>query len=395
MPHLTDTLRTDMVGIRRDLHRHPEISHQEHRTAGIVADRLDSLGLKEIRTGVGGTGVVALLRGGRPGPTVMLRADMDALPLVEADRGQPYRSEVEGAHHACGHDGHVAILLTAARILREREADLPGTVSFLFQPAEERVGGAQGMLDEGALEDPRPDACFALHLWNTLPLGQIGVRPGAVFANADHLRITLSGPGGHGAEPHQTSDPVVAVAYLITALQTLVSRETPPLSPSALTIGSIHGGTAPNIIPSRIELQGTLRTFDDALRTKLLRRINDLVQDVSHMFHLTGEFHAPPGCDACVNDAGIANLVRDTVKRLFGQQAVSDSVMTTGADDMSVFLQAVPGCYYFVGSANPSRGLDSPHHSPTFDFDEAALDVGVEMMVQTALDALSRPRPAR
>jgi amidohydrolase len=251
------------------------------------------------------------------------------------------------------------------------------------------------MLDEGALEGPRPDACFALHLWNTLPVGQIGIRPGAVFANADLFSITLDGPGGHGAEPHQTSDPVVAAAYLITTLQTLVSRETPPLYPSALTIGSIHGGTAPNIIPGHLEMQGTLRTFDDALRAKLLRRIDELIQDVCHMFHLKGEFHAPPGCSACVNDAGISALVRDTAAGLYGSQAVSESVMTAGADDMSVFLRAVPGCYYFVGSANPERGLDSPHHSPTFDFDEAALDIGAEMMVQTALDALSRPSLAR
>ena len=389
MPHLTDELKRDLVALRRDFHMHPETAHQEHRTAQVVAGRLCEAGLDEVRTGVGKTGVVGVLRGGRPGPTVLLRADMDGLPLVEADRGQSYRSRIEGAHHACGHDGHMAILLTTARILADRRQDLPGAVSFVFQPAEERVGGAEGMIADGVLDDPRPDASFALHLWNDLPLGRVGVRPGPVFANADAFSITLTGPGGHGAEPHQTADPIVAAAYLVTGLQTLVSRETPPLQPSALTIGCIHGGTAPNIIPARVELQGTLRTFEDDLREKLLRRIGELVQGIGQTFRVGGTFDAPPGCPACVNDPAMTALVRRTAERLFGADRVTDAVRTTGADDMSLFLRAVPGSYFVVGSANRERDLASPHHSPTFDFDEGALEIGTELMTQVALDYLS------
>lgn len=388
MPYLTDEIRREMVATRRDLHMYPEIAHEERRTAGLVAERLRALGLDEVRTEVGITGVVGILRGGRPGKTVLLRADMDGLPLLEADHGQEYRSRVDGKHHACGHDGHVAILLAVARALSERRSELPGTVSFVFQPAEERVGGAEGMIREGALDNPRPDACFALHLWNDLDVGSISARTGAVFANADAFFVELRGPGGHGAEPQQTSDPIVAAAYLITALQTLVSREVSPREAAALTIGSIHGGTASNIIPSRVELQGTLRTFDDALTQQLLRRIGELTEGISRTFRVEGTFRAPPGCPSCVNNAAMSQLVRQTASRLLGGEHVRDDARTTGADDMSLFLRAVPGCYFVVGSRNRERGLDSPHHSPTFDFDEQAMDVGLEVLASVAVDYL-------
>ncbi len=389
MPHLTDELKRDMIAMRRDFHAHPEIAHEEVRTAGIVAERLRAVGLDEVRTGVGKTGVVGVLKGGRPGRTVLLRADIDALPLTEVDRGQPYRSLEDGKHHGCGHDGHTAIMLTVARILAERRQDLPGTVLFVFQPAEERVGGAEGMLEDGAARQPAPDATFALHLWNDEPVGVVNVRPGPVFASADTFEITLTGPGGHGAQPHQTVDPIVAAAHLITALQTLVSRETPPLEVSALTIGSIHGGTAPNIIPTRVQMQGTLRTFDDRLREKLLRRLPELVDGICRSVGVETAFQLGEGTPACVNDPRAAALVRDAAVRLFGAECVTDRVRTTGADDMSLFLRAAPGCYFLVGSGNDERGLASPHHSPTFDFDERALEIGTELMVQVALDSLS------
>jgi amidohydrolase len=373
-----------MVTLRRDFHQYPEIAHKETRTADVVARRLTELGLDQVRTGVGQTGVVGVLRGARPGPTVMLRADMDALPLLEADRGQPYRSRNEGMHHACGHDGHTAILLTVAEVLASGRAELPGTVSFVFQPAEERVGGAHGMIAEGAL-DPKPDAVFGLHLWNELPVGRIDARSGPVYANADAFLMTLEGGGGHGAAPHQTVDPVVASAYLITTLQTLITRETPPLEPAVLTIGSIHGGTAPNIIPAKVELHGTLRTFDDQLRTKLLRRIEEMVQSVPNTFGVRGSMRMTDGTPACVNDPDMTRLVGEVAATVVGAEHVSASERTGGADDMSLFLRAAPGCYFLVGSANAERGLNSPHHSPTFDFDEAALDIGANVLTQVAL----------
>jgi len=384
---LTSEQRTRLVGTRRDLHQHPELAHREVRTAGLIAERLRGLGLDEVRTAIGQTGVVGVLRGGRPGRTVLLRADMDALPLNEADRGQPYRSTVEGVHHACGHDGHVAILLQAAELLAERRETLPGTVSFVFQPAEERVGGAQGMLEDGALE-PRPDACFGLHLWNEVEVGQIDVRPGPIFASADAFVIELRSPGGHAAMPHQVPDPVMASAQLIVALQTLVSRETPPLEPAVLTIGSIHGGTAPNIIPTHVELQGTLRAFAPAVRDHLVTRLAEVVEQVAATFRVQGSLRMTDCCPACINDPEMAEVVRAVAGRIVGPERVLADSRTAGADDMSLFLNAVPGCYIFVGAANAARGLRSPHHSPTFDFDEDALEIGTRLLVETALEFL-------
>ena len=386
----TEDLVQQMVADRRDLHAHPELADRETRTAGIVADRLRQLGFDEVRTGVGTTGVKGVLRGGRPGRTVMLRADMDALPLQEEDRGQPYRSQVPGVHHACGHDGHVAILLATARLLAERRAEIPGTVVFVFQPAEERVGGAERMIADGVLEDPKPDACFALHLWNDLPVGTASLKPGPEFANADVVYLSLRGKGGHGASPHQAPDPIVAGAYLLLGLQTLVSRETPPLSPAALTFGYFHGGTAPNIIPASVEMQGTLRTFDDDLTRKLIQRIEEHTRGVAATFGLEATFEHPPGCPSCVNDAEMTRLAQQSAARVLGAENVRDDVQTGGADDMALFLRAVPGCYFVLGSANSEQGLDSPHHSPTFDFDERALDLGVEVLAGTAIAFLER-----
>jgi amidohydrolase len=378
-----------LVELRRDFHRHPELAHQEHRTAEIVAQRLRDLGLDQVRTGVGQTGVVGLLRGSRPGRTVMLRADIDALPLTEADRGQSYRSVEHGCHHACGHDGHTAILLTVADLLAMRKRDLPGSVLFVFQPAEERVGGAAGMLENGAL-DLKPDACFGLHLWNELQLGQVDIRPGPIYASADAFVIELTSSGGHAAMPHQVADPVLASAELVVALQTLVSRESPPLEPAVLTIGSIHGGTAPNIIPARVELQGTLRVFDPDLRQRLLQRMAELIDGLATTFRVKAELRMTDACPACVNDAAMADLVTDVARRVVGSHNTHAQTRTMGADDMSLFLNAVPGCYFFMGSANRERGLDSPHHSPTFDFDERALEVGVQMLTSVALEFLER-----
>jgi len=384
---LTAEQRTTLVERRRDFHQHPEIAHQEHRTAGIVADQLRHLGLDEVRTGVGKTGVVGVLRGGQAGKTVLLRADIDALPLTEADSGQPYRSQKDGAHHACGHDGHTAILLSVAEVLAARRDTLRGTVSFVFQPAEERVGGAQGMIDEGALE-PRPDACFGLHLWNELPVGVVDARPGPIYASADAFAIALSAPGGHAAMPHQVPDPVVASAELIVALQTLVSRETPPLEPAVLTIGSIHGGTAPNIIPTRVELQGTLRAFEPAVRDRLLRRLREITCELPRLLGVEAQLEMTDCCPACSNDSNMTNLLREVAARVVGAERVTSTTRTAGADDMSLFLNEVPGCYFFVGAANAERGLASPHHSPTFDFDEGALEIGVEILTGAALEFL-------
>ncbi|MBV9325062.1 MAG: amidohydrolase [Chloroflexi bacterium] len=384
---LTHAQRDRLVDLRRDFHRHPELAHEEERTARVIAERLRSIALDEVCTRVGRTGVVGVLNGARAGRRVMLRADIDALPLTESDHGQPYRSSREGVHHACGHDGHTAILLTVAEVLAARRDDLRGSVQFVFQPAEERVDGAAGMLRDGVLE-PTPDACFGLHLWNEVEVGRIDVRPGPIYASADAFVIELAGSGGHAAMPHQVADPVVAAAELIVALQTLVSRESPPMEPAVLTIGSIHGGTAPNIIPSCVEIQGTLRTFSPGLRARLLTRIEAVMTDVARTFRVEPKLLMTDACPACINDAPMAELVQRVGTRVLGASNVGQQQQTMGADDMSEFLNAVPGCYFFVGAANAERGLQSPHHSPTFDFDERALDIGVQMLTSVALEYL-------
>jgi amidohydrolase len=281
----------------------------------------------------------------------------------------------------------MAILLTVAEVLSARREELPGRVTFVFQPAEERVGGASGMIADGAL-DSRPDACFGLHLWNELPLGIVDARPGPIFASADAFAIRLASAGGHAAMPHQVPDPVVASAQLILALQTLVSRETPPLEPAVLTIGSVHGGSAPNIIPAQVELQGTLRAFEPAVRERLLRRIDELAHSVPALSGVASEIQATDCCPACINHPEMTELVQRVAARFVGAECVSSTTRTMGADDMSLFLDAVPGCYFFVGGSNAERGLASPHHSPAFDFDEAALEVGVNVLTGVALEYL-------
>jgi amidohydrolase len=384
---VTAEQRSRLVDLRRDLHSYPELAHQEHRTAGIISERLRALGLDEVCAGVGQTGVVGVLNGGWPGRRVMLRADIDALPLQESDRGQPYRSRNEGVHHACGHDGHTAILLMVAELLAARRDALPGSVQFVFQPAEERVDGAAGMLRDGIFQPP-PDACFGLHLWNEIEVGHIDVRPGPIYASADAFVIELTGSGGHAAMPHQVADPVVAAAELIVALQTLVSRESPPMEPAVLTIGSIHGGTAPNIIPARVEMHGTLRVFDADLRVRLLSRIDEVMTGIAHTLRVRPGLQLTDACPACVNDAAMASLVQRVGTRILGANNVAQQQRTLGADDMAEFLNAVPGCYFFVGACNAERGLQSPHHSPTFDFDERALEIGVKMLANVALEFL-------
>lgn len=389
MTLLTDEAHADMIALRRDFHRHPELSFHETRTAEIVAEHLQRYGLEDVRTGVGGTGVTAVLSGGE-GKTVLLRADMDALPIVEEDRGQPYRSENEGVHHACGHDGHTAILLTVARLLASRRRDLPGRIVFAFQPAEEKAGGAEPMIADGAL-DLQPDACFGLHLWTEVPAGRVDVRPGSVFANVDDFAVTLRGPGGHGAQPQLTRDPIVAAAHLVLAYQTLVSRETPPLEPSVLTLASIHGGTATNIISTQVELLGTLRTFSHAVRDKLLRRAQEMAEEIpAALAGVEGRLKLLEShCPACVNDEAMANFVRSTAQETVGQDNVTSTQRTAGGDDMAYFLERVPGCYFFVGAGPANGDRVVRHHSPAFDIEEGALAVGAETLGGAALRYLA------
>ena len=359
----------DLVETRRDLHRNPELAFEETRTAGLIAGRLEGLGLPP-QTGVGKTGVVA--DAGAAGPRLLLRADMDALPLTE-ESGEPFASEVTGRMHACGHDGHVAIALAVARRIGS-EATAP--LRFLFQPAEERGGGARACVADGAMEDVR--AAIGLHLWNQLPVGKVGVYRGAMMAAVDEFEIEVVGRGGHGAAPHETSDPIVAAARIVEALQGIVSREVSPLESAVVTVASIHGGDAFNIIPSTVRLTGTVRWFAEATGAAMPGKVGRIVSGTAAAAGVSAHLDYRRINRPVVNDPGVADAVIEVARRLLGEENVDTETRTLGGEDMSVYLDRVPGCFFFVGSA--PAGPHRPHHSPVFAIDERALVVGVTLM---------------
>ena len=374
-------LRDDIIALRRDLHRHPELAWNERRTAEQITRFLNGTGL-ELRTGLGGTGVLAEARGDAS-RTLLLRVDMDALPIQEDSRS-PYASEIPGAMHACGHDGHVAMGTAAARLTAARRAPL--TVRVLFQPAEEGEGGAQAMVAAGAMDGVA--MVVGVHLWNELPVGTLGVKAGPLMAAVDRLRIVVHGRGGHGGKPHRSADPVVAAAHVITALQTIVSREVPPTLAAVVTLGSVHGGQAFNVIPDEVTLLGTIRTFDAALRRSMPERVTRIASGITEALGCRAEVEVRPGNPPVVNDAAVAELARRAAARVVGEEKVVEPEPTMGGEDMAVYFERAPGCFVFVGSANPERGLDQPHHSPRFDFDEDALLVGTQFLLEVVQEGL-------
>jgi amidohydrolase len=377
----------DMVELRRHLHRHPELSFEEKATAELIADRLRAIGLDEVQTNVGGHGVVGLLRGGQSGKTVMVRADTDALPIQE-QTGASYRSENANVMHACGHDGHVAISLTLAASFAAKRAELPGTVKFVFQPAEERGGGARPMIRDGVLHSPEVDSVVGLHLWNNLPVGQIGITNGPIFANADGYEITVHGKGGHGALPHQTVDALVVASHIVVALQTLVSREVTPMLPAVVTVGSFHSGSAFNIINEQAHLAGTFRTVTAEAREYITKRIQEVAEGVAKAMRATIKIDFKIGVPAVVNNPAVANVVRGAASTILGDANVITVEPVTIADDMSEFLLAKPGCYFLMGSANAAKGLNASHHHPKFDFDEDCLVPAAEIIGRSVLQLL-------
>jgi amidohydrolase len=381
-------LTESMIDLRRILHQWPELGFQEKRTSALVAERLQALGI-EVRTGVAQTGVLGTLRGNGAGKTVLLRADMDGLPIEEAS-GAPYASQNHGVMHACGHDGHTAILLTTARVLAQRRQQFAGTVKFAFQPAEELPpGGAKEMIEEGVLKHPRVDATFGLHLWNGLPVGKIGVDEGPIMASVDRFDIVIKGIGSHGAYPHTGVDPIVVGSHVVAALQTVVSREVPPLAPVVVTVGTFQGGTAFNVIPSDVELSGTVRTVDTRIRDEMPVRLERIVRGITSGMQAECSFNYAFGYPVTVNDASRTQFARRVAGAIVGDGNVVSAGMTMGAEDMSYFLNAVPGCYLRLGSGNPDHGVIHPHHSALFNFDEAALPIGVELLTQLTLAYLS------
>lgn len=374
----------DIVAMRRDFHAHPELAYEEVRTSGIVAERLRALGI-EVFTGIGITGVIGILRGeAGNGPCVLVRADMDALPILEENDWE-WKSGTPGKMHACGHDCHVATALTVARLLSQERSTLRGTVKFMFQPAEEGYAGAQKMMDDGLLEDgkygPRPDAALGLHVWSDMEVGKVAVQSGPVMASADEFEATITGKGGHGALPHQTIDPIVVAAQIVMALQTTVSRNLDPLQPGVVTVGKVLAGSAFNIIPGKAELAGTIRAFDPIVRATLERRCREIIEEIPKAFGATSQWNFKLGYPPTVNNERITEIVRGALGSTLGEENVTPFTPVMGAEDFSLVLEKIPGCYFFVGGRSEAANALFPHHHAKFNIDERALEIGARALV--------------
>lgn len=379
-----------LIAFRRDLHQHPEPGFREVRTSGLVAERLRAAGWS-VRTGIAQTGLLARSAESRS-RTILFRADMDALPLQE-ETGAPYASVHPGFMHACGHDGHTAMLAEVAELLQPGGASaLPAGravtpevgVACVFQPAEEGPGGAKPMIEAGVLTESGAEAVFGLHLWSQLPAGQIAVTAGPAMASADEFELVIEGRGGHGAFPHETIDAVVAGSHVVTALQTLVSRNTDPLQTAVVSVGSFQAGSNFNIIAERAVLKGTIRTFDTAVRDLLVRRLEEVATGVARSLGATCHFRFQPHYPPTVNDPRMAEFAATLAGEMVGPRNVVRDLTMMGAEDFSFFLRERPGCFIFVGAGNEERGLVHPHHSPKFDVDEVALGIGCELLLRIA-----------
>jgi amidohydrolase len=378
-------LRERVVAWRRDFHQHPELAFEEVRTANIVQAELTALGL-EVQGGVGRTGVVAILEGAHDGPTILVRADMDALPIRE-ENDSPYTSQTQGKMHACGHDGHTAIALGVATLLAQHRDQLAGRIKFVFQPAEEIAAGAKAMVADGVLSDPRPSASLGLHLWNTLPVGHISLVDGPQMASASNFRIALTGRGGHGATPMLTADPVVCGAQIITALQTIVSRNVDPLDTAVVSVTQMHTGDADNVIPQYAELRGTFRAYNTPTRDLMATRITAIAQQIALAMDCTAEVEIAHKTKPVSNDSNVVQQITPVM-----QAAVNGltfvQTRTMGAEDMGEFMSDIPGAYFFVGAHVAGRDLNHGHHHPLFEIDEDALPLGVALLSAAAASYL-------
>ncbi|HUF28908.1 MAG TPA: amidohydrolase [Gemmatimonadaceae bacterium] len=402
---LVERFAPQAIQFRQQIHQNPELGNREFKTAELVAAHLRSLGFDEVRTGIAHTGVVGVLRGGRPGPVVAVRADMDALPVTE-DTPFPFKSTVRstylgqdiGVSHACGHDIHTAVQLGVASVLTAMRAEIPGTVLFIFQPAEEgpppgEEGGAKLMLEQGAFANPRPVAVFGLHTFSEMEVGTVGYTPGPSMAASDHFVATIRGRQAHGAAPHLSVDPVVMASQVVLALQTIRSRNLSPFEPSVVTVGIIRGGERHNIIPAEVRLEGTVRTFDAAVQDTVERRIKEIFDGITRAGGGSFELEYDRGYPVTVNDVALAARMRPTLERLVGPEKVLDLQATTGAEDFSYFANQVPGFFYRLGMVKPGT-VSGGHHTPTFLADDSSVPVGMRVMTALLLDFLANERAA-
>ncbi len=378
-----ETIKDILIQWRRDFHQYPELGFEEHRTSSIIAETLISFGMSP-KTGVGKTGVTADLNFGE-GPTIALRADMDALPMQETS-GLSFSSKHDGVMHACGHDGHMAMLLGAAKILSQMDKELTGTIRFIFQPAEEGEGGARYMIEDGCLEGV--DEIYGIHVWNYQPVGEVGAKEGPILAAADLFDIIIKGVGGHGATPQGTVDAVIVAAHLIQALQTIVSRNTNPLESTVITIGEINGGHNFNIIADKVRLAGTTRAYTKENRTMIKRRMQEIIDGIAKSFGAEITFNYTDGYPPTINHAGPVKKVLQAAGKVVGPGA-GEPYLSMGGEDFSYYLQKVPGCFFFVGSApDGQRQFSTPHHCSHFNMDESALSVGTSVYLHLVEDIL-------
>ena len=381
-------LKDRTVDWRRDLHAHPELGFQEVRTSALVAKELLRLGYR-VETGAGKTGVVGVLAGEKPGACILLRFDMDGLPIQE-ETGAEYTSINPGVMHACGHDGHVAVGLTVANLLAEKVEGIQGTIKLNFQPAEEGLGGAAVMIRDGVLRNPPPKAALGLHLWNEQPVGWAAITAGAFKASSDMFRVKISGKGGHGALPQNTTDPLLTGAMVVNALQSVVSRNVSPLQPAVISVTQFQGGTALNIIPDEITLGGTVRTYDAELRNLIIGRMKTIIEGVSASLGCAAEFEIVEHTPAVTNAADAAAVVQKAALAVEPGIVIDETYRSSVSEDMSLFLQAVPGCFFFVGSAPVDPRKRFGHHHPKFDIDEDALPLAAGILTQAALSMLAK-----
>ncbi len=381
---IPDSVADEVVRIRRDLHAHPETAFAEHRTAALVADGLARLGY-DVHVGIGRTGVVGVLRGSRPGRTIMLRADMDALPIVE-ETAHSYRSQTPGKMHACGHDAHVAILMGAAALIAEQRDALAGTLCLVFQPAEEGAGGAREMIGDGLLERFSIERAYGLHVSSKYPTGILGFCEGPMYASSDSIEIEVLGVGGHGSAPQDTVDPICTAATFITSLQQVVSRQVDALEPAVVTIGSIHAGTIHNVIPRTCTMLGTVRAFSEDVRAQMAARIERTLRAACDGAGARYAFSYLDRYPVTSNDPDQTRYARDLASTIFGEERLVTASRLMGAEDFSFYANRVPACFYTLGCRGGAES-SHPHHSGLFDLDEACMPTGVAMMTAIALDA--------
>jgi amidohydrolase len=389
-----DSIKGKLIEQRRDFHMHPELSNREERTSRVIAERLRALGLEDVRTGVGKYGVTALLKGAKPGPVVALRADIDALPIQETI-DVPYKSLVPGVKHACGHDLHTAVQLGVAEVLSGMKNEISGTIKFIFQPAEEgppvgEEGGARLMIKEGALENPRPSAVFALHTKPDAEVGEVVYQSGPATASSDRFIITIRGKKTHGAYPHQGVDAVMVAAESITALQTIRSRRLDPTEPFVLSVGSIQGGNRFNIIADEVRLEGTIRTLNEDVRKRSFEMMREILDGVTKSYGASYDLTLEENAAVTFNNPDLVKEMLPTLQRVLGEKGLIPRKPQMGAEDFSYFSNVIPGFYYFLGTGNRAKGITAAWHTPEFDVDEASIPVGVNLMANMVLDYLDR-----